>query len=396
MSIQVALIDKSEIIQKMLAHCLHYFSSEVVRFNSLEECQAHFTNKTPDIVFVDGELQHGKTSIIVSVLKKFQSTPVVLLYRSGQDQLNSIPLDQMPHRIQKPLDPKAVRHVVTKLVPQLEKSNIHSFLQFPKTAKEKTQDLLKKDSQEDKKKPPLVLGKNIQKNEKLSKASSKEHAIIDEVKEQTKTFFKQTFTGFLGSDKTQDKEVPLLKTKKPTANKSQSEIMQHLVLDNESTKTPTVSQSKNKGIDIPIIQQETQDIPIKNMRKDDISIDDNTQNDLAPMAIKSSVVEGKASNIQKFELSDKDIIRVLNKYKDTIEFQELMEKTLSGYAKDTVAHILKSNKENIVQQPLKEFVQESKKFTELVESQITLYVQKQLPLVIKEIVEKEIKQIIKS
>ena len=175
---------------------------------------------------------------------------------------------------------------------------------------------------------------------------------------------------------------------------TQNPLIQKEDRDKSQEAIPFLIEKEKKDPPISLTQQENKPTQIK-MDKENLNIDEDTQNDLAPMAIKSSAPEQRGSETsQIFELSDKDILRVLNKYKDTFEFQKLMEKALSGYAKETVANILQGNKmTDLLQQPLTEF-KESKKFQELVERQIIQYVKKQLPLLIKEIVEREIKKII--
>ena len=40
MALKIALIDKNEIMQKMLSHCLHYFGADVHRFDGPAEFPA--------------------------------------------------------------------------------------------------------------------------------------------------------------------------------------------------------------------------------------------------------------------------------------------------------------------------------------------------------------------
>lgn len=404
MSIQVALIDKSEIIQKMLSHCLHYFSSKVARFDSLEKCQAHFVDKKPDIIFVDGELKKGEKALILSVSEAFAS-PVVLLYRDGPANLDVASLKKIPNRVKKPLNPKAVRDIFTKLVPQVKESDIHPFLRFPETEEEKKQAIETASKTGD---SPFA-------------EAPKDSGVVGNIKEKTQTFFKHTLSGILPLEKikTQGKSVPV--TKRLSSEPSKSVLSQKLVMDkalqskssssgsgsvsmqklavgNTLKPQPPASQRTEQDIDIPVIQEEiTVKTSTKKLNKEDMNIDEDTKNDLAPMAIKSSLAgQTGTKTVQNLELSEKDILRVLNKYKDTMEFQELMEKVLSGYAQKTVANILQNDQvTDILQKPLTEF-KESQKFGKMVEKQIAQYVQKHLPLIIKETVEREIKKIIEG
>ena len=131
---------------------------------------------------------------------------------------------------------------------------------------------------------------------------------------------------------------------------------------------------------------------VKTFDKDDINIDEDTQNDLAPMAIKSSVSPTKKP--EESSLTKQDLFHVFNKYKDSLEFQKLMEKVLSEHVQATVAEVLrKDSVKDILQKPLEDF-KESDHFKQLVEKEISQYLQKQLPLVIKKIVENEIRKIV--
>lgn len=318
MGIRAVLIDKSEIVQKMLSHCLHYFSTEVSRFDSLEDCQSHFTDKPPDIAFMDWEPKKKNETVIYSAIEKMKPVPVVLLYRENNDRIQSIPPDKIPYKLKKPLEPKAVRDIFTELVPQIKDSSLHPFLKFPQ--KEKIAS------------PPEP-----------------------ELDEKSKTFTAQTT----------EQEVKM-----------------------------SLNETSPAGFKIPVEKKSI--VTSKKIKKEDINIDEDTQNDLAPMAMKSSAIEKENSKIIKenLELNEKDILKVLNKYKDSLEFQKLMESVLSEYAQKTVKNILQGDKvTDLMQQPLKEF-KEGDKFKQLVEQQVSQYVREQLPLLIKEIVEREIKKII--
>ena len=404
MSFQVALIDKSEIVQKMLSHCLHYFSAEVSRFDSLEACQSYFKDKKLEIVFVDWEIKKRDLAVIHSAMETFQPVPVVLLYRNGHVPLDFISSDKIPYKIQKPLEPKAVRDIFMKLVPDIKESAIHSFLRFPKskgqTMKSSTLDHqknikgVKVDSAKDKQ--PLL-------------KETQSVGILDEIKERTQTFVRQTFTGTL-KEKT-NTQNPVLQKPASLGNKAEENIqsdkdqvispslIQKDTLFSDQ-KSPTVKTTPPKESEPDFNRSSIQDkdtVPtsIKKIKKEDINIDENTQNDLAPMAIKSSVSKMEYSQLaSQMELSEKDIIRVLNKYKDSLEFQDLMEKVLSEYAKTAVKNILQGHKvTDLMKQPLDDF-KEGERFKQLVEQQITQYVQKHLPTVIKNTVEKEIQKII--
>ena len=414
MSIHVALIDRSEIVQKMLSHCLHYFSAEIFRFDSLEDSQAHFSDKKPDIVFVDWEIKKGDKAVIYSALEEFQKTPVVLLYReSARDQLAFLPPEKIPYKIKKPLAPKAVRDILTELVSEVGESKIHSFLKFPQSPEEKAKASASKEktsareSLQIPKRRVTVSKDSFKKTEGFSDEDTK---LLDKAKEKTQTFFKQTFSGiFPLRDIKGEKEDPnALKTalpvkKAPPMEKTSSTGSQEPFTSKKPDQSEdqkvkdSLPETEKSRTYTPLMKKEkTANTILSGLNKEDINIDEDTQNDLAPMAIKSSIAQQPANpaSVSNMELSEKDILRVLNKYKDSLEFEELMEKVLSEYAQQTVTNILQEEKvTDLLQQPLTEF-KESQKFKELVEREISQYVKKHLPLLIKELVEREIKNII--
>ena len=392
MSTYAALIDRSEIVQKMLSHCLHYLPVEVLRFDSLEASQSHFSDKKSDIVFIDWEIKKGDEAAIYSAIEEMKPVPVVLLYRAGLNiPVDSISSSQIPYKIKKPLDPKIVRDILVKLVPQIREFKIHSFLRFPK-------------SKEEKEKSSTVNGlKNAQnqadliaKDFQIPVKSSQKSTLSDTAKDKAQSFFKQTFSGILTvKDKTEAQGSRASIQNKNVQNSLNQK--QDLTQQDQKVKTSLFEKGKSNQKHPPLVQKErtvTGEVQNK-LNKENINIDENTKNDFAPMAIKSSISRQEQSPISvNVPWSEKDILRVLNKYRDSLEFQELMEKILSEYAKKTVTNILQEDKvTDLLQQPLKEF-KESQRFKEIVEQQIIQYVQKQLPLVIKEIVEQEIKNII--
>lgn len=399
MSIHVALIDKSEIVKKMLSHCLYYFSAEISRFDSFEDNASYFTDKKPDIVFVDWDIKQGDKSVVYSVIEKMKPTAVVLLYRSlDHAQINDIPFDEIPHRIKKPLDPKMVRDIFIELVPKARESKIHPFLKFPKTEGKKNVPIA------DTKANTTVPKAGLAKDSKLQ-VSAFTLPLTDKnkVKERTQTSLNQPSSKKQPSSKVLIKQIQTPKTQlKSTVASKQKELskapdkafVQKAVFDQARKTDQTLTDSEKEKPSIQELAVEKTQTRSK-VKKEDINIDETTQNDLAPMAIKSSVsMEESFLKNQNIELSEKSVLRVLNKYKDTLEFQELMEKVLSGYAKGAVENILQDDKvTDLLQQPLSDF-KESKKFKELVEQQIIQYVNRHLPLVIKEVVEQEIKKII--
>ncbi|MDE0091665.1 MAG: hypothetical protein OXN83_00065 [Oligoflexia bacterium] len=141
MSLHVALIDKSEIIYKMLSHCLYYYTVKVHRFNSLEEYLVHLKDEKPKLVFIDWEVKQGDQPLIYIAKEHFHPIPCVLLYRKTvEGELGNISETQVPYRIKKPINPKEIRDICMKLIPELKDSALHSFLKFPKSEEEKKQE----------------------------------------------------------------------------------------------------------------------------------------------------------------------------------------------------------------------------------------------------------------
>ena len=409
MSIHVALIDKSEIVQKMLSHCLHYFSAEIFRFDSLEDSQNHFSDKKPDIVFVDWELKKGNKELIYSAVEQFKTVPVVLLYReSAGDQLAFLSPEKVPYKIKKPLAPKAVRDILSELVPEVRESKIHSFLRFPQSPDEREKASQMKSLSESKGRINSPR-RSFEKTEDSLDKTEQESKFLDKAK-KTQSFLKHTFSGiFPLRDKKEEEQVSLdaIEPDLPVKKAPPEEKMANTGIQNLLTPKPGPSkdqkvekplpETKIPHLSTPVMKKgKTANTIVSGLNKEDINIDENTQNDLAPMAIKSLAAQqptGPAS-LSKLELSEKDILRVLDKYKDSLEFQEIMEKVLSEYAQKTVTNILQENQvTDLLRQPLAEF-KEGRKFKELVEREISQYVKKHLPLLIKELVEREIKNII--
>jgi len=392
MSLYAALIDRSEIVQKMLSHCLHYFPVEVLRFDSLEASQSHFSEKKPDIVFIDWEIKKGDTAAVYSAIEEMKPVPVVMLCRAGPNvSVDSISSSQIPHKIKKPLDPKTVRDILVKLVPQVAEFKIHSFLKFPKNKEEKEKSSIVsglKDTQQ--------AADPSEKNFQIPVQSPQKSILSDAAKEKAQSFLKQTFSGIPTlKDKTEAQRSHFITSPKASVQSSLNQKQNLTQKQKITEKAAEFEQKKSSPKPPPLIRKENTVTGEMQINKENINIDENTQNAFAPMAIKSSVSPMEQTPISaNAPLNEKDILRVLKKYRDSLEFQELMERVLSEYAKKTVASILQEDKvTDLLRQPLTEF-KESQQFRRLVEQQVIQYVQKQLPLVIKEIVEQEIKKII--
>ena len=514
LAIHIALIDKSEVIHKMLLHCLYYYTVQVHRFNSLEEYSAQFKDNQPRLIFIDWELKRADRPLIYTARDQFQFIPLVLLYRQDlKADLLNLPKDKIPYRIKKPLNPKEIRDICVKLIPELKNSTLHSFLKFPKSEEEK--------KQEEQNKPSPPQPKQTQTEELQEEpAEDKTKSFIGSLIEKTKRFIPakeeietveefpekeneaslnpkqpvgqgfQTSSGLTSVARPQSSEnqdlsaqstsspkkrpakdlsepvktvdttltdqTPLTTRKTvdttltdqtpPTTRKTadtaltdQTPLTTRKTADTAPTdQTPPITRKTADTAptdQTPPITRKTADTALtdqtppavrktsdqnldylaeqlkeagsvtkspskkskviktkdKIINKENINIDEDTQNDLAPMAIKSSSLDKKPN---RQNLTKQDLLQVFDKYKDSLEFQKLMEKILSEHIQSAVAGILKGDSvKSALQKPLADF-KESAQFKKLVEKEISQYMQKQLPLVIKSIVENEIKKII--
>ena len=466
LGIHVALIDKSEIIQKMLSHCLYYHTVQVHRFDSFEDYLVKFKDKKPNLIFIDWEIKQNDRPLIFTAIEQIHSIPFVLLYRKGvENELLTLPENQVSYRLKKPLNPKEVRDVCSELIPELKNSVFHSFLKFPKSEEEKKQEKtqptpplkekeVKKDHDvgKEENKTKSFIGSLIEKTGLFKMPSSEEIESAEEFsdsKESVQPSSKlkspasssfQTKTGLVSKESVQsssDLKKPAspsfqastgLTSVKPEKLKSNE---QNIRTDESKTSSKETPRDKTKAKTTDFVDKKTsfkkqtltQDIgvlakqlkevgsvtkgsikessfdpnskilkKVDKINKEDIDIDEDTQNDLAPMAIKSSrPIDQK---LESKNLTKQNIQKAFDKYKDSLEFQKMLEKALSEHAQEFIAKILKGQALNpILKQSLGDF-KESSQFKELVEKEVSQYLQKQLPLLIKSIVENEIKKII--
>ena len=123
MGLNIALIDKSEIIKKMLSHSLHYFGADVHRF---EDLRALPKEDVFDLVFIDWDLKMGTQPLALMARERITHTPIVILHRNSKDtQLEDF------HQLKKPIDANLTRKLTAQLVPKVNQLKIHDFLQYP-------------------------------------------------------------------------------------------------------------------------------------------------------------------------------------------------------------------------------------------------------------------------
>ena len=132
MSLSVALIDKTEAVETVLAHCLHYFPARIQRFDSLEAFQAQLSKQKPDILFIDWDFSSEDLPKALDFISHVQPLPVVLMQKEAHfAQAQKNPQIANLHRIKKPLYPAEVRKLFLNLSPAAKEASIYNFLRFP-------------------------------------------------------------------------------------------------------------------------------------------------------------------------------------------------------------------------------------------------------------------------
>lgn len=329
MSLNVALIDKSEIIKKMISHSLHYYSAEVHRFGDLNEFKSQANSIKPDVIFIDWELKQDDMPLAVFANKNIKDTPIVAIYRNEQDK----EIKKFPNKIKKPLDPTVLRKVVGSIIAGTNKTSyIHEFLDYP--AKKA----------------------NTKLDASANKASGKDSA------EQTKTF--------AVTDK-QDK------TTKPASN-----------------------------------QTTTQEVLID---RKEVNVDELSFADFGPPAVDSSPSDENTASNYKSSISNKDkdlkeslVKIVLNEYKSSLEFETLVEKTLTAQAEALSQQILNKDHSAFIKKSFTNFkdtdefkqffltLLKTTDFQSAFKQELQKFVKTQMPILAKQIIETEISKILKD
>ena len=400
-SIQVALFDKSPIIKKMLSHCLHYFATDIQSFSTLQEFLIESQKKEQptkkiSAIFVDWEMQQDDQPLFYHLQKQFKEIPLVLLYRSSfLPQVKDLSKDQVPYRIQKPINPKEVRDLFGQLIPQAKKSPIHSFLQFPKTELEKKQELIQKDGNLQSVPFPTNQGASAVSKKSLiggtiEKTLTEVKKLIQKSTEETKssvdTLSHQTTTV---TSKSKTEESKTLSQKKP--DQKGIELKAPPAKPNLESKNLSANTQAKPPEPSSVKEQASSTTVGKAIDKDNLGLNEDTKNDLAPMAIKSSF--DTKSQKSGFENEDQ-VVAFFEKYKDSLQFQKILEKVLKAEIKNVIQKLLNGAEvSSLLKEPLQDF-KEGHQFKQWVEKEISAYVQKELPLVIKSCVQQEIKKII--
>lgn len=399
MALNVALIDKSEITKKMISHCLHYYAAQVHRFENLEEMRSRFHQEQPDIVFVDWDLRQGQQPLAFS-MKRQVSTPLIVLHRGASAE----GLDQMEHRLQKPIDANRLREMVVKLVPKTSQLKIHKFLKYPKKqpvfaeadgtkvsleklAQWESDEMLDLPNQEG---VPMELMDPSLTDAISSAPPPVEDATVKEAPNEEYTLPKIDKEAGYEIEKTSISEILSAKVKEASAAAQQK--------PSDSNNPPLQASPSPKA-------QETS-FP-KIFIKEDIDLDEDTANDFAPAALSNKATVDVADTEQNREM----ILKILNEYKDTLEFESLMEKALKNYGDKMVKQIVTKDSQKIIQQAfsgykethqfkrdmgafLKEYLDQNGNVRKQMERYLMSFIQTQLPVLAKELIETEIKKLL--
>lgn len=396
MALNVALIDKSEIIKKMISHCLHYYAAQVHRFENVEEMQSRFHQEQPDVVFVDWDLKQGQQPLAFS-MKNQTSPPLIVLHRGASAE----GLDQIEHRLQKPIDANRLREMVVKLVPKTSQLKIHKFLKYPK----------KQSSFSEAEKAPASQAQSSSwESEEMMDLPNQEGVPMELIDPSLKDAISHT--------PSVSKTAPSAPSESSDEDFSLPEIDQSEDYKIEKTSLVARPATKAEGSDSSAVQQKPVDSEKPSPQeesspaprifiKEDIDLDEDTANDFAPAALSSKASADVADTEQNREM----ILKILNEYKETLEFENLMEKALKNYGDKMVKQIVAQDSQNIIQKAfagyketpqfktdmgffLKDYLEKNGDIKNQIEKTLMSFIQTQLPVLAKELIEKEIKKLL--
>lgn len=481
MGLQVALIDKSEIVKKMLSHSLHYFGASVHRFETLEDFpqEAAF-----DLVFIDWDMKVGERPLALMARAQIQQTPIVILHQnSGDSQLK-----QFPH-IKKPMDANLIRELTTQLVPKVNQLKIHKFLKYPATAvnfEEKHSDLQNEkqpDSMSDsldlpelspgemdaiqKKEEPSLRNNSLPFSEDkegktteesvLDDKSPDEEIVLQEIKDNTKTV---NFSEEIPSTKEMPEKIPELSVNNEI-QLEESTYLENIQTDSKKDNTDFQYHKETQLVDSAALQEKSSSVEeaLNNeiveseafvtvskskanvLEKDNLNLDENTQNDLGPATLINTDQNFSGEDINKVTLDKykeskgfKDLIQnivkesgyqilresivqnnrgfieqMLKEYSQTLEFEKVLSDVLKEHGKEKIRNLITTDSKNIVEKSITTYV-ESGHFKSLMESALKSVIKesfknqmqdsfgnllkKEILLTAKQVIEAEIKTLL--
>lgn len=422
MALNVVLIDKSEITKKMISHCLHYYAVQVHRFDNLADMQSRFHQEQPDIVFIDWDLKQGQKPLASSV-KSQKSPPLVVLHRGDSAE----GLDQMANRLKKPIDANRLREMVVHLVPKTNQLKIHKFLKYPAKTSSFSETNVASPEISSTPSPPPASGPQLGADEMMDipdqegvpadlidpslKMKPMEGALApsegappSSVQGTSKEEKADESDGLSNMEKTKEYKIEesfdsstfSVKVKEAAHSSGQ-----------QKTAVPEPPPAKQPTPPPPSPPKSQESDPPKIFIKEDIDLDEDTANDFAPAALSNKATV----NVMDTEQNREMILKILNEYKDTLEFEGLMEKSLKNYGTKMVKQIISKDSQQIIQQAfagykdtpqfkadmvgfLKEYLEQHLDISKQIEKSLTVFIRKQFPILAKEVIEQEIQKLL--
>lgn len=136
MALRVLLADESSTIKKVFQLALQDFAVDVRPVNIGVDVVPVAKSFNPDIIFADVLLQKRSGYEVCAEVKSdpdLSGVPVVLMW-SGFMEMDEdkYQASQANGRLEKPFDVKALRSIVTEMVPKTQSQRLSQFLNFPK------------------------------------------------------------------------------------------------------------------------------------------------------------------------------------------------------------------------------------------------------------------------
>ena len=336
MGLNVALIDKSEITQKMISHSLHYYSAKIHRFENLEDLLAQSSQIKPDVAFIDWDLKKGKESIALEAQNKINDFPLIILYRNSSDPQ----LEKAKNRIKKPIDANALRKMVVHIVPKAARFKIDQFLVYPN-----------KKSVSIKKESTLISKQISPDNEKT--LISKQNFLRPEKKEST-----------LVSNTASQNHLQNEKFELPKKEDDEKDLIQRDYITEEKEFTAITPKNSNEGLALPKKENEEENLIQRNQEI--------RRENKAPQA-QEDIENTINRSIQDLLVhkGESMLLKALKEYQSTQEFQNSVDKKFQDYLDQKIELFLK----------------------QFLEKEVTS-LKKQIPSVAKELIQSEIDKLL--
>ena len=478
MGINVALFSKSEIIKKMLSHSLHYYVGEVSRFDKFEDLKAQ--SAAPDIIFIDWDLKGEAEALAHSAQKEMAEVPLVALCRreelkngaprhrlqkpleasalramaaelvpkAGKSKIHpflKFPKNEGARAPGKPLGqpakagPFPAAETNSSAAPPAETFSMSAPAEGDESLIIKAEDgppIEAMEGQNPQAGPPedgFDMGAPAAGDESLI-VKAEDGPPIEAMEGQNPQAGPPEDGFDMGAPAAGDETLIVKAEDGPPIEAPGSQESPSAPSgaagppkeDSSNIKAPA-GEGKSPGAraEAKAASEKAAGMPAGKsaqaaaLNKEDINLDENTQNDFAPMAIKSPSEAKEGGPFDEgieepaARISDQDIARVLKDYKDTLKFETLMEKSLDRYGRDMVQKILARDNQDLMRAALSEF-QETEAFKKMLlqtlqeyasgrsvfreafEKTLRDFAERQLPVLAKEIVEREIQKLLKE